>query len=306
MLLGLLLFCACHEENENTITCRDEEPAWSPDGQYIAYFHDPNDIYIPPYAHIINALLCIGCTPYSIADEDRRSGIWLMELATMEAQFLTEGSLPDWSPDGKWIAYVKDRDIHKINVETQETQQLSNWGSCFFPDWAADGDLLAFDCTIGNPDSSGIWIMKLTDGSAKHIGLGREPSWNPNCNKIAYTGRSAEPGHHEYDIWIVDITGGDTLCLTNTGGRSPVFSPDGSHIVYSSNCGSEGINIYVIDTSGLNEVQLTDVGWAIDPSWSPDGSQIVFSQWDEKANATSLWVMNSDGSRKRRITWPDN
>lgn len=260
----------------------DSEPAWSPDGQYIAFTRDYN-----PGPGIDDTL-----------------GIWILDLETLEANFLVEGALPDWAPDGKWIDYVYNRDIYKINVETKEIKQLTTWGSCFFPDWSPNSQLLAFDCTIGTLDSNGIWIMDLSTNNVKHLGLGREPNWNPSCTKITYTGRSAYPSHHEYDVWITDTSGIDTLRLTEEGGRSPVFSPDGSKIAYNSDYTSERINIYVIDTLGQNKIQLTDVDCAIDPAWSPDGSQIVFSQADRNIKATSLWIMNSDGTDKRQITWP--
>lgn len=257
------------------VTCTDEDPAWSPDGRYIAYFHDPNDIPIVG----LRPMLFFGCSKFNDDEEDRRPGIWVLDLETMESEFLTEGWSPDWSPDSKEIVYVNNRNIYKINVETREIQQLTTWGSCFFPDWAPAIDLLTFDCTIGNLDSNGIWIMNLTDDTTKHLGLGREPDWNNNCNRITYAGRSINPSHHEYDVWITDTTGIDTVYITTNGGRSPVFSPDGSRIAYVSDYTSEKVNIYVIDTMGQNEVQLTDVeiGGAVDPAWSPDGSQIVFA-----------------------------
>ena len=290
LILFLIISIGC--EHAPTHRNDDKEPAWSPDGRYIAFYRDPN-----------------RNPPVPFGEEDS-SGIWILDLETMEVNFLTDGSLPDWSPDGKWIAYVYNRNIYKINLETKEIKQLTTWGSCFFPDWAPNGQMLAFDCTIshvGNLDSTGIWIMALSSNSAiKRLGLGREPNWSPDCKRIVYEGRAAKPSQHEFDVWIVDTSGLDTFRLTSDGGRSPVFSPDGSKIAYSSDYTSEKINIYVIDTLGQNNIQLTNVVMAIDPSWSPDGSKIVFSQRDEESATMSLWIMNSDGSEKRRITWPDD
>jgi Tol biopolymer transport system component len=105
----------------------------------------------------------------------------------------------------------------------------------------------------------------------------------------------------------MDSTGENSVRLTNNqiDDSSPAWSPDGSKIAYVSER-DQRRNIYVIDTLGENKIQLTDVACAVDPSWSPDGSKIVFSQRDEEAMTMSLWIMNSDGSEKRRMTWPDD
>jgi len=285
-----IVLSGCSKKDDNDgfmkpiVSSGEVEPAWSPDGQYIAY------------------------------TKEGEYEIWLFEIATEESEYLTDGSSPDWSPDGKEIVYCHSRDIYKINVETKEIQQLTTWGSCFFPDWSPDGEVLAFDCTIGNLDSNGIWIMNLSNNFLKHLGLGREPDWNPYCNKITYTGRSAAPSHHENDVWITDTSGIDTLRLTSEGGKSPVFSPDGSKIAYV--CVTRDtidpyrvidIGIWVMDTMGVNKTQLVFDG-ACDPAWSPDGNQIVYVDGEsfEKKNEIEviyhLWIMDANGENKRQLT----
>ncbi|MBA7546403.1 Tol-Pal system protein TolB [subsurface metagenome] len=275
--------------------CRriDEEPAWSPDGRYIAYFHDPNDI---PIVCLI-PILFIGCSHYNEL-EDRRAGVWIIDLETMDSEFLIEGWSPDWSPDSKEIVYVNNRNIYKINVATKEIKQLTTEG--FFPDWSPDNRSIAFSINAG--DSAGLYIMDSSGNNIHNIGEWGwiDPDWHPGGSKLTFIGWFNSKG----GVCIAD-TNGDNARLILEGGDSPVFSPDGSNIAYVSERDRKR-NIYLIDTLGQNEVKLTDVDWAIEPSWSPDGSKIVFSQWNDEAMARCLWIMNSDGSGKRQITWPDN
>jgi TolB protein len=292
LILFLIISIGC--EHAPTHRNDDKEPAWSPDGRYIAFYRDPN-----------------RNPPVPFGEEDS-SGIWILDLETMEANFLTDGSSPDWSPDGKWIAYVYNRNIYKINLETKEIKQLTTWGSCFFPDWAPNGKRIAFDTNHDDPKGANvIWLMDSSGTNYKDIsihgtGEWREPNWSSSGDRLVHI-RYVAGGDPFREIFIMDSTGENSVRLTNNqiDDFSPAWSPDGSKIAYSSYT-SEKINIYVIDTLGQNNIQLTNVVMAIDPSWSPDGSKIVFSQRDEESATMSLWIMNSDGSEKRRITWPDD
>ncbi len=134
----LLIFGCGKEEPYPVIRCTDEEPAWSPDGRYIAYFHNPNDI---PIVSLL-PILFIGCSWNKTDEENRRPGIWILDLETMESEFLTAGWSPDWSPDGNEIVYVQNRNICKINVETKAMKILKTEG--FFPDWSPDNRRIAF------------------------------------------------------------------------------------------------------------------------------------------------------------------
>ena len=96
--------------------------------------------------------------------------------------------------------------------------------------------------------------------------------------------------------------GSNLLRLTSYSGSdwSPIWSPDGRHIAFSSDRGS-GAEIYVMDSDGSNPRRLT-YQWAgaFSPAWSPDGRHIAFVSYRDGPSEIS--VMGSDGSNLRDLT----
>ena len=83
----------------------------------------------------------------------------------------------------------------------------------------------------------------------------------------------------------------------------PDFSPDGTKIAYSGtlNVSDPHEDIYMMARSGKGKKALTDTDdrseWG--PAWSPDGTKIAFVRDSAQPD---IWVMNADGSGKRKIT----
>ncbi|MFC1717228.1 hypothetical protein ACFL6S_26440 [Candidatus Poribacteria bacterium] len=110
------------------------------------------------------------------------------------------------------------------------------------------------------------------------------PAWSPDDTRIAYSSGG--------NIRIINAKGGeDPVDLVLGGGcRAPIWSPDGSKIAFTSNTsGSDEIWIVKVD-GNEDPVRLTDCatrnwlgGDAMQgdfPTWSPDGSLIIFhSGW---------------------------
>lgn len=104
-------------------------------------------------------------------------------------------------------------------------------------------------------------------------------------------------------LYIYSFQYGDLRELTRTTGASydPAWSPQGDRVAFVSlEPGNE--EIYVISVDGSNLQRLTQNTWEWDkhPSWSPDGTQIVF--WSNRGSGRrQLWVMNADGSGQRTL-----
>ena len=96
------------------------------------------------------------------------------------------------------------------------------------------------------------------------------------------------------DIWIYEVDRGTRIRLTTAGGNSsPLWTPDGTRITFSS----EGTNLHwkPADGSGQAEPLLTDARLLSPGSWSPDGQTLAFS----KTTPTTSSLSDFQGHRPK-------
>jgi Tol biopolymer transport system component len=99
--------------------------------------------------------------------------------------------------------------------------------------------------------------------------------------------------------------GGRRLLPQGTVVMDPEPSPDGSRIAFVVADYSQSVgDIFVMNRDGTNVVQLTtDPELDDQPSWSPDGTRIVFRSFREQRDG-DIYVMNADGSNQVNL-YPD-
>lgn len=130
------------------------------------------------------------------------------------------------------------------------------------------------------------------------IRLGRTPDISPDGKLVAFS--------YLGDIWVVETIGGTARAVTSHPAHdiSPVFSPDGRKIAFSSNRHG-GYDIYVVAAQGGRPTRLTvDSATERVCGWSPDGKNILFASTRGTAfpKRYDLYTVPVEGGMSRRIT----
>ncbi len=111
------------------------------------------------------------------------------------------------------------------------------------------------------------------------------------------------------DLWVADRAGGNPRRLTVHEGVkfTPLFSPDGQWLAYSSGSFDRGFAVYRIATSGGSPTQLTfHPGSDMVQGWSPDGEQILFSSARDSVSRrqTRFFTVPSSGGFPTPLSIP--
>ena len=173
-----------------------------------------------------------------------------------------------------------------------------------------DGKWLAFAAKSRGRDHLYIWDVEqkraVRDLSFAGIVAIASPSFAPDGQRLVFAG-SDEGGWT--DIYLVDVTGDSLRALGRDiyHDREPDWSPDGRHIVFSSDRWSGGrrgrYNLFLYDLA-TEQISALSRGEHNDgqPRWSPDGERIVFSS--DRAGAYNIYALQlaDERTETRRLT----
>jgi len=258
----------------------DSNPAFSPDGESLAYSSD----------HTGNFEIYIR----SIAADGR------------DIQLTTDGQQnfdPAWSPDGKRIAYysMNRHGIFVISTLGGLAKQLTEFGS--HPVWSPDGQWLAFQ-GISSPDLDGmpmgssiLWIVNSQGGEPRQLtqvtnppGSHYAPSWSPDGKRVAFINyNTVSP-----QVWSIAVSGAELQSITKpgTGDKSwPIYAPDGNSIYF--NRGETLWKTPVSPDSGAavgEPIKVADLGSTVirNATLSASGKWLAYSAYTSTDNLISV------------------
>ena len=209
---------------------------------------------------------------------------------------------PDWSPDGRWIAFTSARSgdksqVFAIRVDGGEAVQLTDaeTGVEDFA-WSRDGKIIAF--TAPEPEATGHKERK--DRFGDYEVVRREYSFvHLSTIDVAQALTAPAKGTARTSGHDFSVTGFD-------------WSPDGSRIALAATANPDLVqghtsDIYLLDL-GDNTVRklVSQPGPDSHPRWSPDGRQIAFESAMGRADFYSangrIAVVPAAGGAPRSLT----
>lgn len=266
-----------------------------------------------------------------------RANIWLLDLKSGRTRQLTgtravhgTAGMPDcyfrpqWSPDGKWLAFSSDKDTrwtgHDGGKGWEHTQELSIYvirpdgtgfrkvaskpGYCLgSPKWSPDGRRIVFhemtvEATWGarRPNYVGktpsqIVSVDVASGERIEHTTGTDLKLQPQFLSATEIGYLVKYGPNEGLAYT-----SDRLALKRQWLRSPSWTPDGKSVIYEKVAFQPIRPLYKPLYSWDKDWDYQSVD--VFPIMSRDG-WIVFTE--KQLGNSSIWIMRDDGSQKTKV-----
>lgn len=226
-------------------------PAWSPDGQWLAYVSFENkraSIYVQQVSsgerRLVSGRVGINGAPSWSPDAHRllvtlggsagTPNLYILDLGTQQLTRLTDGPAIDtegvWSADGQSVFFTSDRSggpqIYRLGIEPGAKPRRITFGSAYNarPRLSPDGTQLVL-VTQDGPNYR-IAVQDLASGTVRILSHGRldaSPSFAPNGAMIIFSG--IEGGHSVLQRVSVDGQTSQRLRADSADVRDPVWAP---------------------------------------------------------------------------------
>ena len=259
--------------SRRTVELEDGEafgPSWSPDGSRISY---ARQTYGFSELFVVDADGTGGPgTRVSAEDEDvfPFRATWTSGgdlLYTGDGRIRSRPSGGGAARDVAFSATVSlDRPAYRKALRSFEPEGPRPVLGIVSPALSPDGSTVAF-AALGD-----LWTMRIGEAPVRLTDdpwVEVDPMWSPDGGRLAF----ASDREGEVDIWVHDVRAGSARKVTEGGGGSPVWAPDGTEIAYNAGGGLRVLDV----ASGQSRSVRTGLNSPGRATWSPDGRSVAVS-----------------------------
>ena len=200
---------------------------------------------------------------------------------------------PTWSPNGQWIAYSSNltgnSEVWVMGADGNSARQLTNHPTDdLYPAWSPDGARIVFVAERDNTRE--IYVIAVGGGTPRRLTSNNideaYAAWSPDGSMIAFSGRQLGQG----GMWTIKSdgsNGGNPTKITSFGGNYADLVWSRGRIYFAASATPHGgdYNIYsVLPDGGSWSFHANGPGDDRSPSWSPNGTQMAFT------NSNNLYI----------------
>jgi len=181
---------------------------------------------------------------------------------------------PEWSPDGRTIAYVQAGRITTVKPDGSGAAMVGPFNVDLGVGWSPDAQRLAFSQSLDSAteqvfvmNADGSHVSQLTTDTSVYSAY---PQWSPDGKKILFL----SPRVTASDVYVMNADGSDTTRVSNIPGSQSssdaAWSPDGSQIAFRVIGGTGHTDIFVMNADGGSPTNITNSSFDnYGPNWHP-------------------------------------
>jgi Tol biopolymer transport system component len=241
-----------------------------------------------------------------------RDGRWLVYAKRWQLRRTASGD-----PRGA-LFRIRMNGTHRENLTGDTCRPTDDCVRDFNPNWSPDGRWIAFSRVFRSESRTweiDLFVMRSNGSHLQQITApgplfeDYAPEWSPDGTRLVFF--RFNPDRELHALFTVDPDGSDLRRLTTwhlNPAQGDDWSPDGRWILFAARPEGQTFNLRMIHPNGTGLRRIThstDMDW-LGSSFSPEGNRIVAGRTLEapadSARNADLFVMRLDGSHRRNIT----
>ena len=188
--------------------------------------------------------------------------------------------------------------LHKLDLEGRKAVEVGSLSVQSIAEipmvtdlvWAEAGKRILFSRTVNG--ITNLWAYNLADQALTQVTFGPGPDLQPMLDPGG-RGVLFVNGRESGSLTAYQPRTKSSRDLVSENATQPTISPDGKRLMYIKILGQNKMELWVSNIDGANPLKLASSGQLTTLGWSPDGSQLAFS--DNTTGTGKLFLVGTDG-----------